>query len=56
LRALETFVRLFNKNGSIDKLPISIKDGPSIAWRGLSIDSARYFYPMKYLKNVVVGM
>jgi N-acetyl-beta-hexosaminidase len=47
---------LLDKNGVIDRLPISISDGPSIAWRGFSIDSARYFYPMSYLKNVVVGM
>lgn len=47
---------MINKDGTINKLPLKVIDGPSIAWRGLSIDTARYFYPMSYLKNVVVGM
>lgn len=56
LRALETFTKLISKEGTLKGLPIVIKDQPSVAWRGISIDTARYFQPLESLRKIVQGM
>ena len=51
LRALQTFVQLISKEGSIERLPIMIEDEPSVPYRGIMIDTSRFFLPLdKILK------
>ncbi|GAA4433502.1 beta-N-acetylhexosaminidase [Georgenia halophila] len=51
-RGLTTLVHLVR--GSADAIPaVAISDAPRYAWRGLSIDIARHFFPLSVLKEVV---
>ena len=60
LRGLETFSQLFTKNGkgtyNVSGLPITISDSPQFIWRGLMIDTSRYFLDISTIKKVIDGM
>lgn len=60
--ALETLSQLiwwdeFDDGGMLKILTdVSIVDGPKFPYRGVMVDTARNFFPLEQLKNVVVGM
>lgn len=60
--ALETLSQLiwwdeFDNGGMLKLLAnVSIEDAPKFPYRGVMIDTARNFFPLEQLKNVVVGM
>lgn len=60
--ALETLAQLiwwddFSNGGMLKILTnVTIEDGPKFPYRGVMIDTARNFFPLEQLKNVVVGM
>ncbi len=57
MRGLETFLQLLEADKDGYYFPaVSIDDKPRFAWRGLMIDSARHFMPMKVLKRNLDGM
>ncbi|KAJ2777402.1 Glucosamine-6-phosphate isomerase (Glucosamine-6-phosphate deaminase) (GNPDA) (GlcN6P deaminase) [Coemansia interrupta] len=59
LRGLETFSQLletFEGKRVIRKTPIHIEDKPVLAHRGISLDTARNFYPVKALERTLDAM
>lgn len=60
--ALETLSQLiwwdeFDNGGMLNILTdVSIEDAPKFPYRGVMIDTARNFFPLEQLKDVVVGM
>ncbi|KAJ6228629.1 beta-hexosaminidase subunit a1-related [Anaeramoeba flamelloides] len=61
LRGLETFSQLIVYNYSttsysIPELPILINDAPRFPWRGVMLDTARHFYPVKTIKEFIRTM
>jgi hexosaminidase len=57
VRALQTFQQFlkFEKNGtiSLQNFPIIIKDYPEYEYRGVMIDTARHFVPIKILNETI---
>lgn len=60
--ALETLSQLiwwdeFDNGGTLKILTdVLIEDAPKFSYRGVMIDTARNFFPLEELKNVVIGM
>lgn len=59
LRGLETFSQLILKNGeiyTIESCPWDIEDKPRFNYRGISLDTARHYYPVKDILRLLDGM
>jgi hexosaminidase len=57
LRGLETFLQLVELDEQGFRAPaVRIEDHPRFAWRGLMIDSARHWMPLKVIKRNLDGM
>lgn len=61
LHGLETFSQLFYEHSSGDSwylvnAPIEIEDAPIYPWRGLMLDTARNFFPVKDIKRTIDGL
>ncbi|KAL0235879.1 hypothetical protein GEMRC1_002461 [Eukaryota sp. GEM-RC1] len=60
LRALETFSQLVESSPShgllIRSCPITVTDSPRWSWRGLLIDTARHYLPVRSIKKVIDSM
>lgn len=63
LRGIEAFMQLIEREDSesaaeyqISHYPVRIKDGPSLVYRGVMIDTARHFMKIKMIKHVLDGM
>jgi hexosaminidase len=58
LRGLETFYQLvFNTNDGYGALPVvKIDDRPRFPWRGLLLDVARHYMPLKQIEREVDGL
>jgi hexosaminidase len=61
LRGLESFSQLVDWHTDsatyrIDGLPLTIRDRPALAWRGVLIDTARHFHSMASLLRLLDGM
>ncbi len=57
--ALETLKQLIRKKGNqyvIENTPMEISDSPKIQFRGVMLDCARHFLPLKLLKQQVKAM
>ena len=55
----ETLAQLVYYDGTnyvLPNLPISIRDHPRFAWRGLLLDSARHFVPLTDVQRTLDGM
>jgi len=56
IRGLETFSQLVefaDRVYSIARLPISIKDVPRFAWRGLMFDTSRHYLSPDFIKHII---
>ncbi|TQV91178.1 hypothetical protein V2A60_009368 [Cordyceps javanica] len=67
LRGLETFTQLFYRHSSssaedgggayyTDLAPVSVRDAPAMAYRGLLVDVARHWYSVADIRRAVDGM
>lgn len=60
LRGFETFSQLFTKNANgtynVSGLPVTISDSPQFLWRGLMIDTARYYLDITAIKKIIDAM
>lgn len=61
LHGLNTFSHLISWAGAengylIGPLPLEISDAPRFPWRGLMVDTARHFVPVRQLKTILDGM
>lgn len=60
LHGLETFKQLFYKHsrGGIytPKAPVTIKDAPRFAYRGMNLDVARQWYPVEDIKRTISAL
>lgn len=57
LHGLQTLLQLAKHNDSKVQLPaVSIRDQPRFAWRGLLLDPARHFLPVRTIKRQIDGM
>lgn len=57
LHGLETFTHLLIRSSSgdieLDYVPVSIEDSPRFQHRGLMIDSARHYLPVKTIRHLI---
>ena len=54
LRGIETFLQLVKNGPNCSHVPaVDIVDEPRFPWRGLMLDSARHFIPVKDIKRLV---
>lgn len=57
MRGMETLLQLTENSAEGTRIPwITIHDKPRFAWRGILIDSARHFMPVKTLKRQIDGI
>eukprot|EP01116_Phalansterium_solitarium_P009923 TRINITY_DN24270_c0_g1_i1.p1 TRINITY_DN24270_c0_g1~~TRINITY_DN24270_c0_g1_i1.p1 ORF type:complete len:518 (+),score=117.10 TRINITY_DN24270_c0_g1_i1:118-1671(+) len=60
LRGLETFSQLIDYNAQgqyfVNGTPVFISDFPRFQWRGLLIDSARHYLPVRKILNIIDTM
>lgn len=59
IRSLESLFQLLRKEGrqfSLRHYPLSVRDKPSYAYRGLMLDTARHYLAVEKIKQVIDGM
>lgn len=60
LRAFETLAQLlgYTETGGLvlGRLPLRVRDEPRFAWRGLMVDVARHYMPVRRLQGIVDAM
>ncbi|CRH27946.1 hypothetical protein BN1182_AE_00850 [Pantoea ananatis] len=57
MRGMETLLQLIENSAEGTRIPwITIHDKPRFAWRGILIDSARHFMPVRTLKRQIDGI
>lgn len=61
LHGLETFSQLFYQHSTgtswyLVNAPLQIEDKPTYPWRGLMLDTARHWFPVKDIKRTIDGL
>ena len=51
-----SLAQLAAENCTISNAPVRIRDTPRFGFRGLMIDTARHFMPVKFLEHIIEGM
>lgn len=51
-RAIDT-VNQLTENNEVENLPLKIYDEPAYAYRGVMVDTARHFLPLKILERTI---
>jgi hexosaminidase len=53
---MESLAQLAAENCTISNTPVRIRDTPRFGFRGLMIDTARHYMPVKFIEHIIEGM